>query len=983
MFSQLTDLQMFLNVIEQAYGPRTAYRYLMDDRIEARTFAQLAHDSRALASWLVNEGFTGKHIAIIGSTSYPWITAFLGIITSGNVVVPVDQMLTENEIWNILKMGDVDAVFASEQYANLLQSMESDESQLLQMICLDGADFDDILRTKPHLLPQTDPEGLAEILFTSGTTGISKGVMLSQKNICANLMEYYRMDILANIKCAPVAMSVLPIHHTYELTIGHLGMLYRGITVCINDRLENILTNLNRFRPAIILVVPAIAEAFQKKIVEGISTGKNKQKIAVARRISKIAQRFGIDVRRKLYQRLLDKFGGNLTSIVVGGAALRLEVAQTFEEFGVNMYQGYGLTECAPLVASNCPGENRLGSVGKPICCMTVKIDQSEILVKGDCVMLGYYKDRSATAEVIDRDGWFHTGDLGHLDEDGYLYITGRSKNLIILANGKNIYPEELEGHLTTIDGVKDVIVYAHDGKLCAAVHPSDIRDTAATEHIRAKLNEINAGLPAYKRIVSIDFIPREFPKTTTMKIKRREAQQMIEEIIRKTTAEHIQPTTPMQKKIVAAFEETLGRTGIGIGDDFFAIGGDSLAAVEAALMLEIQVQDLYTNPTAAQLEAFICAGKTPERSKTDRVDVNGLIRKNSMLDWDQEPKCVLLTGATGFLGSHILRELSQKNVSIVCLVRDPAKLKRALEFYFPKEKNCFTYSMVVGDIEKTRFGLSDEIYGKLICEVDMVIHTAANVNHAGHYEDLERTNVTGTQNVIDFCKEAGAVLQHTSTASVSGSGTVEQTRDNAQFDEFCLDVGQMYQQNVYIHSKYKAEELVLLARNEGLLANIFRIGNLTWRMSDGKFQKNAGDNGFVQRCKGLFKVGIYGEKLADYPIDFTPVDECAAAYVALCFGKKVNNIYHLYDPYLYTIESLSRKLHCRIRIVPQSDFECALKDRMDDNHVAVLAFYNSIATLSKNIPIDNKFTLRELQRLGFQWSKPGLLYLRYFRKIQ
>lgn len=983
MFSTLPDLQMFIKLIEKAYGCRTAYRYLVDDQIVNKTFAELAHDVKAIASWLDKKDYSGKHIAIIGSTSYHWVATFLGIVCSANVVVPVDKMLSEKEMINILKMGDVDIVFASQEFEHLLQTMEQNPSQNIKAIRFAGDDFQNILHTELVPLPEINPDGLAEILFTSGTTDISKGVMLSQKNICANLMEYYRMNILENIYCEPVAMSVLPIHHTYELTIGHLGMLYRGITICINDRLENIVANLNRFKPAIILVVPTIAEAFYKKIMDGISSGKNKYKIAVAKKISRITKAMGIDIRRKLYKNLLDKFGGNLTSMVVGGAALRLEVAQVFEEFGINLYQGYGLTECAPLVSSNCPKENRLGSVGKPIACMTAKIEQEEILVKGDCVMLGYYKNPKATAEVITTNGWFHTGDLGYLDEDGYLYITGRSKNLIILANGKNIYPEELESSLMTIDGVKDVMVYEKDKKICAAIHPTDINNMAVIQHIKVGLNEVNADLPSYKKIVTYDFIAREFPKTTTLKIKRKEARQMIDEIIQKNASEHVPPTTALQKKIVAAFEEVLGRTGIGIQDDFFDIGGDSLAAVETSVILGIQAQDIYMNPTAEQLEKYLSNNRDTKIATNNCVDVNELIQHNENQIFDTEPKCILLTGATGFLGSHILRELSQKNIPIVCLVRDCNKLNRVLEYYFPKESNRFTYVTVEGDIEKLRFGLSDEVYTKLINEVDMVIHTAANVSHAGHYQDFERTNVIGTQNIINFCKEAGAVLQHTSTASVSGTGTVEQTCPDAKFDEFCLDIGQKYTQNVYIHSKYKAEELVLLARSEGLKANIFRIGNLTWRMSDGKFQKNAKDNGFVQRCKGLLKVRLYGDRLADYPIDFTPVDECAAAYVALCFNKKVNNIYHLYNPQTYTIETLSRKNLCRIKKIPQVDFEKALKCQMGDSDIAVLAFYNSIASVSKNIPISNEFTVSELQKLGFKWSKAGLRYLLYMRKIQ
>ena len=983
MVENLNDLQIFVNRIENEYGSKVAYRYLVDDSIIDKTFAELAKDIYAVASWLIKNGYSGKHIAIIGSTSYYWVTTFLGILCSANVAVPVDKMLSSKEMLNILVMGDVDTVFVSEEFAHLSEPIKQSYSQITKVICFADECFEEILRTEEVSFPNIDPEAMAEILFTSGTTGVSKGVMISQKNLCANISDYYSLNILDKTHCEPVAMSVLPIHHTYELTIGHLGMLYRGVTICINDRIENIAANMNHFKPGFILVVPAIAEAFYKKIMDGIASDANQRKIAFAKKINRICSIFGIDVRRKLYKSLLDKFGGNLTSIVVGGAALRQDVAEAFTEFGVNMFQGYGLTECAPLVASNYPRGNRLGSVGKPISCMTAKIEDGEILVKGDCVMLGYYKNPVATAEVITEDGWFRTGDLGYLDEDGYLYITGRSKNLIILGNGKNIYPEELEAQLMTIDGVKDVMVYEWDGKICAALHPVDINNADTILSIKQGLAVINAELPSYKKIVAYDFIAREFPKTTTLKIKRKETLRMIEEIIERNAAEHISPTTPLQKKIIAAFEEVLGRTGIGIRDDFFDIGGDSLGAVETSIILDIQVQDIYANPTAEQLEKYLSANRDAMASEQDRVDVNGLIQQNANQNYNAEPKCVLLTGATGFLGSHILRELSWRNVKIVCLVRDYSKLKRVLEYYFPKEKNCFTYVTVEGDIEKPRFGLTDEIYAKLVSEVDMVIHTAANVSHAGHYEDFERTNVIGTQNVIDFCKEAGAILQHTSTASISGAGTVEQTCPEAKFDEFCLNIGQKYTQNVYIHSKYKAEELVLLAKSEGLKANIYRIGNLTWRMSDGKFQRNAGDNGFVQRCRGLFKVGLYGDQLADFPIDFTPVDECAAAYVALCFHKMVNNIYHLYNPHTYSLEALSRKLLCRIKETTQAEFEKALRAQMDDSDVAVLAFYNSIASVSKNIPISNNFTENKLQKLGFRWSKAGLRYLLYMKKIQ
>lgn len=976
------NLQDFVNQISEDYGSRDAYRYIVGDAVVGKTFNELKKDVYAIASWLVREGHAGKHIAIIGSTSYNWITTFLGIACSANVVIPIDKMLSEEEMLNLLVMGDVDMVFLSNEFETMTLKIEEADNKVTQVINFSSTEYDNILATEAAELPKIDPDAMTEILFTSGTTGVSKGVMLSQKNIVTNLNDIYVMNIMRNVKCEPVVMSVLPIHHTYELTVDNLGMLCRGATVCINDKLENIVANLNRFKPSVILVVPTIAEIFYKKIMDGISTGANKRKIAFAKKINGVLKVFKIDARRKLYKSLLNKFGGNITNIVVGGAALRKEVAEAFDEFGINMYQGYGLTECAPLVATNYPVDNRFGSVGKAIPSVQVKTEDGEILVKGGGVMLGYYKNEEATAEVMTEDGWFRTGDLGYVDEDGFVFITGRCKNLIILDNGKNIYPEELEGHIMTFEGVKDVMVYGDKGKICAACIPTDINDKAVIKNIKLALKEMNANLPPYKRVVALDFIARDFPKTTTMKIKRKEAMAMIKEVISSAEAEYIPPTTDEEKKVIAVFEKVLGRNDISIKEEFFDMGGDSLSALEAAALIGVQAQDIYENPTAELLGKVLLAMKEDDDFDDDYVDVNRLIKHQSNLFYNNAPKRVLLTGATGFLGAHILRELSVQGLRVVCIVRNKDKFINVIKYYFPKEYETFNYKVFEGDIEKEHFGLADEDYNRLLTKIDMVIHTAANVSHAGHYENFERTNVIGTQNAIEFCKASGAVLQHTSTASVSGAGTVEQQDENATFDEFCLDIGQKYTQNVYIHSKYKAEEKVLLAREKGLKVNIFRIGNLTWRMSDGIFQRNAKDNGFVERCRGLAKVGMYSEEIAQYPIDFTPVDECAKAYVKLALNNKVNNIYNLYNPHVFSLDDLGRKISHNIKKVSHDVLEKNLKESIDDKEVAVLSFYSSIAIASRNVPISNEFTVNELKDLGFKWSKIGLRYLSYMRRI-
>lgn len=980
MNKMLVDLQEFVREISKLYGERKAYRYFVEDTVVSKTFRELEHDVNAVASWLVQKKWKRKHIAILGSSCYPWIVTFLGITNSDNIVIPLDKMLPEQEILNLLVMGDIEAVFISEEFEPMMKIIRESENKVTDIISFSGTTYREILRTEPVSLPKIDPMAMTEILFTSGTTGTSKGVVLSQKNIVSNINDICRMDFTQNLKCNPVVMSVLPIHHTFELTVDNLGVLYCGATVCINDKLENIVANLNRFKPAVILVVPTIAEVFYKKVMEGIESDGQKGKVRFAKKCNKVLSGMKIDARRKLYKTLLTKFGGNLTNVVVGGAALRPEAAEAFDEFGINMYQGYGLTECAPLVAANYPRMNRVGSVGKPVSYMEVKIENQEILVKGDGVMLGYYKNPEATAEAI-QDGWFHTGDLGYLDEDGYLYITGRSKNLIILDNGKNIYPEELEGYIMTVPGVKDVMVYDDNGKISALVLPVNPNDKTGMKGIKQGIRKVNEKLPPYKRIVGLDFRSQEFPKTTTLKIKRAEVMKWIKEQREKTAVAYVPPVTAEQKRLVMAFEQALGKRNIGIKDDFFALGGDSLSALELAAVVGVQAQDVYENPTVEQLEKAMLMSEQAA-TEEDYIDVNALIRNNSNLVYDTEPKYILLTGATGFLGAHILRELLRRKMNVVCLVRNEERLRPTLKNYFPKEYEYFTYKVVKGDIEEAHFGLSREEYSTLTDRVNMVIHTAANVHHAGHYSDFERTNVIGTQNVIDFCQDAGAVLQYTSTASVNGGGTVTQSNPNAKFDEFSLDIGQNYTQNVYIHSKFKAEERVLLAREQGLKANIFRIGNLTWRMSDGKFQKNAQDNGFLDRCRGLFKIGMYSSELAAYPIDFTAVDECADAYVRLALHNRVNNIYNLYNPNIFYLESLCNKMLLRVKRVPKEVFERSLKDRIQDKEIAVLSFYNAIASSSKNVPMSNEFTVNELKKLGFKWSKINLRYLNYLKTL-
>lgn len=964
-------LKNYVDSISQ-YEDKIAYRFLSYGNVTEKTYRALTDDSRKIASWFVKNGIKGKHIAILGSASYDWITSYLGITSSGNVAVPLDKMLPTEEIQNLIRMGDVDLLFISPEFSEKSDEYMASSEKLTEIIPFESKRFREIRKTEISELPEIDEDALAELIFTSGTTGTGKGVMLSHKNITSNVENIIPCGF--NKQTPAIVMSVLPIHHTFELTVNNLGVLYAGATICINDSLENIIKNMQLFKPTLMLVVPMMADLFAKKIKDALSDPVQSKKFNVGLGLCKGLKKVGINAEHQIFAQIHKKFGGQMKRLLVGGAPLRDETAEILQKIGLEVYQGYGMTEVSPVISTNSPDfGNKIGSVGKLIQGTEARIQDGEIQVKSPSVMLGYYKNPEATAEAFD-DGWLRTGDLGYIDDEGFIFITGRKKNLIILDNGKNIYPEELEEHLNEIECIKESMVYQHKGKICAMVQ---LVSTTEKETAKEAIRELNGKMPTYKKISGITFRTKDFPKTTTLKIKRNE---VMKEIIagEQKKHEYKPPRNEEERQICEIYERVLGKTGIGITDDFFESGGDSLCALEAAAELGIQAQDIYDYPTPAKLaDSLSRTAKFDE----DRVpNINELIAQTTSESVSERPKRVLLTGATGYLGAHILRELLVNKIEVVCLVRSPQKLTAMLKYYFPAEYNVMSYKVVIGNIEYENLGLEKSTYDKLCANIDTVIHTAANVHHTGRYEEFERSNVIGTQNVIAFCQKSGAFLHHTSTASVSGAGTVKQDSPSMVLTEDVLDIGQHYTDNVYIRSKYRAEEKVILARQNGLRANIYRIGNLTWRSKDGVFQKNSDDNGFLSRCRGIMKVGAYYSELDVFPIDFTAVDLCAEAYVKLVLCGDENHIYHMVNPNMVFIRNLSKKLRCTL--VPKPIFEKRMMEKRTDKDVAVLSFYNAIASVSDNIELSCDYTVNKLKELGFKWPKIKLTYLRYMLKL-
>lgn len=508
MDTSITNLRALVNFSAETYGIRDAFRYLEQGEVHTKSYLDLQRDTRRLGRALDAHGLAKQHVALVGPTSYQWIATYLGTVNSGGVVVPLDAQLAPADLCELIARSDA-AVFAYDQlFAPLVDTVRIACPKVKLFLNLqqpqEGCEcFDAFLDAHPaECAPQLDETAVAAILFTSGTTGKSKGVMLSHKNLADNAL------------CMPVPyqseqdviLSVLPIHHAYCFTCDILQGLHVGVPICINDSLMHLTKNLSRFSPTLMLLVPMIVESIYRQL-GGAAKAKNLPIAAVAQAV----------------------FGGRLRVIYSGGAYLDPALIAQYHALGIRLLQGYGMTECAPRISANTEERNKDGSVGPLVNGCTVKIVEHEIWAKSDSVMLGYYQDPQNTAETL-QDGWLKTGDLGYLDEESYLFLTGRKKNLIILSNGENISPEELENTLSTLALVREVLVYEKAGGLFAEIFPdADVAKEMGVSDLRgaleAELDKINLNYPPYKRIRGMELRETEFDKTPSKKIKRKYAQ--------------------------------------------------------------------------------------------------------------------------------------------------------------------------------------------------------------------------------------------------------------------------------------------------------------------------------------------------------------------------------------------------------------------------------------------------------------------------
>jgi len=518
-------------------------------------YRSLAHDVDTLAKGILE--LAGKPVVgVVGRNGIAWSTVYLATLRTGGVIVPIDRELPISEIHTILHYSGACIVFYDESFCSGFLERGSGFGKNLVKICMNGglpgeqmlySDVMEMGRSSSVVLPRRyDINAPAAICYTSGTTGKAKGVVLSQRNLLANIRQMYQFVELDE---GEIFLSVLPVHHTYECTCGFLGPVLLGKSIVIGRGLRTIVEDMVASEATIMLAVPLLWEAMYRRIIAGIKTLRGGAlKYGIGLTASFVAEKLGIHgVRRKIFSQVHDKFGGTLRMMISGGAAIDPEVVSGFEKLGFTFLQGYGLTETSPIISLNRICANRISSVGLPVPEVEVLIDErdesdvGEIVVRGPNIMLGYHNDPEATLEVLSKDGWFRTGDFGYLDADGFLFITGRKKNVIVAKNGKNVYPEEIETVLNRSEYISESMVFGRESttkgeEIWVVVVPgTDVLISDAEEEgrslstddvvktVRNEIHGYNTSTVAYRRISRFIIREGEFPRTTTRKIRRRE----------------------------------------------------------------------------------------------------------------------------------------------------------------------------------------------------------------------------------------------------------------------------------------------------------------------------------------------------------------------------------------------------------------------------------------------------------------------------
>ena len=550
-FHDFQNVREIIRYSVEKFADKTAFTIKInkDKNVSYRkiTYKKLGRQIDSLGTELIKQGLKDKRVAVISKNRYEWVLSYLAVLNGVGIVVPLDKGLPDQEIISSLQRSRADAVIFEEKYLELMKQIKAEQcTNVKKFIIMDDIEEKGFLNlnqmikdgdasinsgNREYLDAKIDNDKMSVILFTSGTTSLAKAVMLSHRNIASNvtgMRPYYRFYD------TDVNMAFLPFHHTFGST-GIVIMLSDGVNNVFCDGLRYIQENLKEYKVSVFVCVPLILEAMHKRIMKTVEKTGQMKKLEKGKKISKGLLKIGIDVRRKIFKNIIDELGGKLRLVISGAAALNKQVGADFNAFGIYTVQGYGLTETSPVVAAEDEKTLGHGTVGKPLFNVKVKIDNKdkdgigEIAVKGPNVMLGYYEDEEATNEVL-KDGWFYTGDLAYYDEHHCIKITGRKKSVIVLKNGKNIYPEELENLISELPYVAENMVFGYpkgDDLIVSAkiVYNKEFFKGISKDEIESKIwddiKEINAGLTKFKHIKKIIVTDEPMIKTTTAKVKR------------------------------------------------------------------------------------------------------------------------------------------------------------------------------------------------------------------------------------------------------------------------------------------------------------------------------------------------------------------------------------------------------------------------------------------------------------------------------
>ncbi len=516
--SKIHDLKELVWKKVNEMPDKTAFTYSkIKGKTVEKTYREFLDEMNGLGTWLFMQKLQNSHIAILGENSYEWLLAYFAIVNGGNVAVPMDKELPKEEIQQLLHKADVSAVFCSDKYSDLLEGIEEIAiyymSDISEYICEGNRLLTE--GSTAYIDYAIQDEKSCCIFFTSGTSGKSKGVVLSHENMAEDI---YGSCSLFSLEGNTIA--VLPFHHAFGLVVSIMMVFHYGHTIYINKSLKTIRNDLAIAKPQTMFLVPLFVETFHKQIWESAKKQNREKMLKCMIIISDFLLKLGVDIRKKCFASVREVFGGELEYIISGGAGIATEYIKQFRSFGIEILNGYGTTECSPCAAVNRNYYHKDGTVGLTLPGTEVKIaEDGEVLISGKHVMRGYYKDLQATQEVL-CDGWYKTGDLGYLDEDGFLTLTGRKKNLIILSNGENISPEELEQEILKERGVSEVLVYEKDKMITAEIFPKE-EYMDDEMYFSQLIKKVNQGKPLYKRIGRFSLRNTEFEKNSSKKIVR------------------------------------------------------------------------------------------------------------------------------------------------------------------------------------------------------------------------------------------------------------------------------------------------------------------------------------------------------------------------------------------------------------------------------------------------------------------------------